>query len=180
MSTENEYDRADFDVYVAELAGSSHDRAMRPGIEQMVRQFFRATSGTKIDVDVAMSFFSDNPTAIEALKGLGEIYIGAAMLKKWIESWGEERAQTVQNIVVVDRGHVTCHVVTFIFDDENPEIFNEYHGVIIMDLDKGNRIERYESRATTREAKEHKGGIKRFDALVEEAEEDAITVDCLS
>ncbi|KAJ3958854.1 hypothetical protein N0V92_004555 [Colletotrichum tropicale] len=178
MPTEDEYDRTMFEAYAAELAGSSHDRAMRPAIEQMVRQFFRA--GDNLNRDMMMSFFNDNPTVITALDGPGHIWAGAAEVKRWIESWGKDMERVVPKMIIVDRGSVVCHTVTFTFNLEDSEAFIESHGVVIMDLDKDNCIERLEYRETNREDKTHEGGRELFDSLVEEAENDAISVDYLS
>lgn len=177
-------DRAHFDTYAAELAGSSRDRAMHPAIEHMVRQFFRALDDEDLDVDIVMSFFSNNPTVIMALDEPGDIWSGVVQVQELVETWAGQAEQTIPKIILVDRGRVSCHIVTFFFYDleNNPDQFTERHQVVVMDLDKDNRIEpqRLEFRYTNRKDKIHKGGPDLYDALAKEAEEDATVVDYLS
>ncbi|KAI8292056.1 hypothetical protein K4K56_006337 [Colletotrichum sp. SAR 10_98] len=162
------------------LAGSSQDRAMRPVIEQMVRQFFRACDNEEVDPDIILNFFNDNPTVVARLDRPGNIWIGTAEVKQWIEAWDQKEERTVPQSIIVDRGRVSCHTITFVLETNDRMQFVEVHDVIIMDLDKNNRIERLEYRATTRKDTEHKGGPELLDALAEKAEKNAIDIDYLS
>lgn len=176
------YDRVNFDEYIAELAGTSRDRAMRPAIEHMVRQFFRVTDDQDLNVNIVMSFFSNNPTVVMGLNEPGYIWYGAVEVQELVKSWVGLTRQTIPKIIIVDRGRIACHTVRFSFNDmvNNPDQFTESHDVVVMDLDKDNRIERLEYRSTTRKNKVHKGGPDLYDAFVKEVEEDAIDIDHLS
>ncbi|KAF4835400.1 hypothetical protein CGCSCA4_v012644 [Colletotrichum siamense] len=155
---------------------------MRPAIEQMVRQFFRAIENDERDSDIIMDFFSDRPTMIISLKGPGWIWTGQKEVKQQFEIAIEAHSgfRVLPKMIVVDRGHVTCHVVIFLFGTGDFDSFTELQRISIFDLDKNNRIQRLEYRDVAGTEKQRKGGRQVLDALITEIEEGALAVDYLS
>ncbi|KAF3798045.1 hypothetical protein GCG54_00003948 [Colletotrichum gloeosporioides] len=170
-----EYNRTQFDEYAAELAGPSRDRPMRLAIEQMVRRFFHESDHKRWAK--VMEFFTNFPTVISHLGQPGSIFRGRAAAIDCLKVGAEAFERTVLHTIVVDRGRVTCHIINFHMDASEDDEFHEIDHIVVVDLDKTNRIERLEYRDTTRRIKKHKGGQQVLGALVSEAEQDAIAVD---
>ncbi|KAK2769957.1 hypothetical protein CKAH01_14893 [Colletotrichum kahawae] len=166
-----------FDRYAAEMAGSSRDLSMRPAIEELVRKFFRDCDNNRLSE--IMELLSDNPAIVYFLYMPGFIHHGMDEALEAFTSWCSDDTvtRTVLQTIVVDRGRVTCHTISFSIAAENGDFVHEAHQIAILDLDATYRIERLEYRETNRADKTHEGGRELFDALVKEAEKNAIAVE---
>ncbi|KAI8316628.1 hypothetical protein K4K61_003284 [Colletotrichum sp. SAR11_59] len=169
-----------FDDYAQELASASKDRLMRPAIEQMVRQYFRAADEKKWDT--IMEFFGTHPTFIGGLKEPGWIFRGRDDVLSHFKTWTSVIERTIPKIIIVDRGRVTCHLVAFY---QNPDHvgsghFQEFHSVAIMDLDVKNRIMRMEYRDIDEEITVYEGGKDDVEASAKEAVESIVRINYLS
>lgn len=166
-----------FDRYAAEMAGSSRDLSMRPAIEELVRKFFRDCDNNRLSE--IMELLSDNPAIVYFLYMPGFIHHGRDEALEAFTSWCSDDTvtRTVLQTIVVDRGRVTCHTISFSIAAENGDFVHEAHQIAILDLDATYRIERLEYRETNRADKTHEGGRELFDALVKEAEKNAIAVE---
>ncbi|EQB50720.1 hypothetical protein CGLO_09815 [Colletotrichum gloeosporioides Cg-14] len=176
----DEYHRQNFDDYAQELASVSKDRLMRPAIEQMVRQYFRAADEKKWDI--IMEFFGTHPTFIGGLKEPGWIFRGRDDVLNHFKTWTSVIERTIPKMIIVDRGRVTCHLVAFYQNPEHVESghFQEFHSVAIMDLDVKNRIMRMEYRDIDQEITVYEGGKSDVEASAKEAEKSIVRINYLS
>ncbi|KAI8263405.1 hypothetical protein K4K58_013005 [Colletotrichum sp. SAR11_239] len=170
-----DYNRTHFDEYAAELAGQSRDRPLRMAIEQMVRRFFHESDHKRWPK--VIEFFANFPTVISDLGQPGGIYRGRDAAIDCLKSEAEAIEQTVLHTIVVDRGRVTCHTIKFYMNSSEDEEFHESHHIVVVDLDKTNRIERLEYRDTIGVIKQHKGGQQVLNALMSKAKQNTIVVD---
>ncbi|KAK2057299.1 hypothetical protein LY76DRAFT_111267 [Colletotrichum caudatum] len=155
-------------IFAAEVSEVS-DRPLRDCVGRFVRGFFQSFD-TGSDIKY---FFSPGARLVDGLVAPGEVLAGADKIVGWFKSKRGPGQQTAHNLLLVDRGRVTCYVTHFWTagsDADGKPLFRERREVYIIDLDEGLRIKRFEKRYHKNDAITRYGSSEAMEAAAEEVE----------
>ncbi|KAK1573886.1 uncharacterized protein LY79DRAFT_583379 [Colletotrichum navitas] len=170
------YDRDALDTFIAEVSGELRDRPMRAAIDGKIRHFFKCID--EADWDGVRMHLSLDAKLIGDLVGPGDIFIGIDRVMKWFTEARNHNQLTAHQLLLIDRGRVTCYVTHFWSlnaddMDSKPE-FCKTREVYIIDLDDSHQIRRFERRYHEQDELLFDGGFKEMKRAFEKAELHAI------
>ncbi|KAK1961695.1 hypothetical protein LY78DRAFT_721508 [Colletotrichum sublineola] len=147
----NEDRLADFIAINNEL----RDRPLRQLTDRMIRRFFESFDN---DCSKMTEYLSPDAKLITGLKSPGDIYNDPEAIIGWFKRSRCKNQKTSLQLLLVDRGRVTCYATHFRTAFSVTHKFWETRQVYIMDLNDRNQIQRIELRGHENESVMRDGG----------------------
>ncbi|TQN64865.1 hypothetical protein CSHISOI_10565 [Colletotrichum shisoi] len=167
------YGQEALNLFVAE--GNLRDRALRGAIKSKILHFFDCMD--KEDWEGVGRHLRSDARLFYKLCTPGDIHSGIESILSQLMEGTISGQKTVQKLLLVDRGRVTCYVAQFwmqtVEDGEDP-FSSESRLVFVIDLDEQQQIRRIEIRDDENEDLVHEGDEFMMGRVVEAAEKDAM------
>ncbi|KAK2029775.1 hypothetical protein LX32DRAFT_638753 [Colletotrichum zoysiae] len=165
-----------FTAFVAEVSDELRDRPLRGAIDSQIRHLFECFD--EGHWDGVRQHLSPDAKLIDSLDGPEDIYTYTDSIMTWFEAARYPNQRTAHQLLLVDRGRVTCYVTHFAPPDPNTkfneQVFHQKREVYIIDLDEQYQIRRIELRGNTDSMVERNGSSEAVAEIVRQINSDAI------
>ncbi|EFQ35488.1 hypothetical protein CGRA01v4_00046 [Colletotrichum graminicola] len=141
------YDQDAHAVFVEQVSGELRDRPLRATIDSKIRHLFKCFDDE--NWDGMRAHLSPSVILIDQLDGPEDIYTHTEDIMSWFEEFWHPNQHTAHQLLLVDRGRVTCYVTHFWMNDEC-FVFIAEQEVYIIDLDDRHQVRRFERRRQER------------------------------